>query len=173
MTDKTRNQHLLPKAFTKQNSCKCSSKTNFVFKFHLVRTNAPYVALAHIYFLRFCKKFAFYLKFKLTLCLFLTQNLSLNEIYSHFVNYRAFGQEKSLPRLKTLQYSLYTQLTLLLAHTRGMERFLASPLIFFIVLWLRKLVSITTQLVSCGMGLRFTRFSLRASQCSTFFAPKS
>lgn len=144
-----------------------------MFKFILFAQNAPYATLAHIYFLRFCKKFAFYLKFKLTLCLFLNSNLSLNEIYSHFVNYRAFGQEKSLPRLKTLQYSLYTQLTLLLAHTRGMERFLASPLIFFIVLWLRKLVSITTQLVSCGMGLRFTRFSLRASQCSTFFAPKS
>ena len=159
--------------FWKKSLPKAHKRLNFVFKFHLVRTKCAFAALAHIYFLRFCKKFASYLKFKLTLCLFLTQNLSLNEIYSHFVNYRAFRQEKSLPRLKTLQYSLYTQLTLLLAHTRGMERFLASPLIFFIVLWLRKLVSITTQLVSCGMGLRFTRFSLRASQCSTFFAPKS
>ena len=152
---------------------KGSQKAKFRVSIYLVCTKCAFAAFTHIYFLRFCKKFAFYLKFKLTLCLFLTQNLSLNEIYSHFVNYRAFGQEKSLPRLKTLQYSLYTQLTLLLAHTRGMERFLASPLIFFIVLWLRKLVSITTQLVSCGMGLRFTRFSLRASQCSTFFAPKS
>ena len=121
-------------SFWKKSLPKAHKRLNFAFKFILSAQNAPYATLAHIYFLRFCKKFAFYLKFKLTLCLFLTQNLSLNEIYSHFVNYRAFGQEKSLPRLKTLQYSLYTQLTLLLAHTRGMERFLASPLIFFIVL---------------------------------------
>ena len=49
---------------------KAHKRLNFVFQFILSAQKCAFAALAHIYFLRFCKKFAFYLKFKLTLCLF-------------------------------------------------------------------------------------------------------
>lgn len=77
-------------------------RANFAFKFILFAQNVPFAALAHTCFLCFCKKFAFYLKFKLTLCLFLNSKFIFKWKLLSFCKLSSFWARKILAEIKDL-----------------------------------------------------------------------